>query len=331
MVFLFHCGYGPHHPLQRSLHHGYSGFTVGVSLPSSPSSSGSCACVDVMPGWQGGQHYIPNAWVHPAFSERGYHIVSTAYRFMPECSLEDQIDDLKDSFKWCREHLPSIVGAGTIDIETYVVAGDSAGGTHSTLMGHFLQPRPKVVIDVFGVVDMTDPVYWNVRPDFVPLPYIHPRNEQELDQHLKSRDKSQAVVTSAWRWELEPNLSVDRLRLFWGAPDYTPTDEKDFFRQDAYNYCNRIKHRMRILFRHEECANDEQVKERAKARSSLYLLDEATSYPPTFILHGTGDTAVPVEQSYRFVEKLKEKGIPCGAAYCPGGEHSFENAIEVGC
>ena len=53
------------------------------------------------------------------------------------------------------------------------------------------------------------------------------------------------------------------------------------------------------------------------------------AYPPTFILHGTNDHAVPVEQSYGFEKRLKELGVKVGARYCPGGEHCFENKIEV--
>jgi hypothetical protein len=51
---------------------------------------------------------------------------------------------------------------------------------------------------------------------------------------------------------------------------------------------------------------------------------------PTFILHGTVDTAVPVQQSYAFEKRLKEVGVPVGARYAPGAEHSFENVVEVG-
>ncbi len=53
------------------------------------------------------------------------------------------------------------------------------------------------------------------------------------------------------------------------------------------------------------------------------------TYPPTFILHGTADSAVPVEQSRAFEAKCKQVGIPIDARYCEGGEHCFENKIEV--
>lgn len=94
-----------------------------------------------------GKHVLPNSWVSEAFGSRGYHIISIAYRFIPQCGIDDSISDCIDAFKWCLLHLPTILGSSTIDIPRYVVAGDSAGGTFSTLCGHLFDPKPKAVID----------------------------------------------------------------------------------------------------------------------------------------------------------------------------------------
>ena len=83
------------------------------------------------------------------------------------------------------------------------------------------------------------------------------------------------------------------------------------------------------LFRKETFDSEEAYMENVKSFSSFFLLDGKKTYPPTFFLHGTKDTAVPVTQSYRMAEKLKGMGVPTGEAYCEGGEHSFEQKIEV--
>jgi acetyl esterase/lipase len=272
-----------------------------------------------------------NAWVVPAFQLYGYHVVSVAYRFLPHVSLPEEVGDCKDALVWCFEHLPSILGADTIDTARYVVAGDSAGGTLSTICGHVFEPKPKAVIDVFGVVDITDKYFHTPLPEDQPNPwgeYSQPRDEQELEKLLGDRDPSKAEVICPWDWELEPNMSVEDLRLFWGTPDFTPS-EKDFLRMDMVKHSGKRSNKFSILFRREKLS-DEEFLAKCKEWSSYYMLDERKrEYPPTFFLHGTGDTAVPVEQSSMMAKKLRELGVPVGEAYCEGGQHCFENKIEV--
>ena len=67
--------------------------------------------------------------------------------------------------------------------------------------------------------------------------------------------------------------------------------------------------------------------------SSLYpleLLDNVTDLPTTWILHGTGDTVIPVEGTYNFEKKLKEK-LPQAKAHFTyeSGDHGFDNAPDV--
>jgi acetyl esterase/lipase len=184
------------------------------------------------------------------------------------------------------------------------------------------------VIDVFGVVDMLDPKLNRTPKEPIEQPkYFQPRKEEDMRALMQSRDLSKAQYFSTWPWEMEPMMSLKDLEVFYGVP-YVP-QEKDYLILDGMEYTSGIGNRFEILLRKEECKTDEEWNERRRKASSLSLLDKNKDYPPTFILHGTGDTAVPVEQSYRFEERLKELGIPVGSAYCPGGEHSFEGKMNV--
>jgi len=157
--------------------------------------------------------------------------------------------------------------------------------------------------------------------------FHRPRTEAELDAAVLDRDPRRAEVVFPWDWELEPFMSVEALRTYWGVPDYTP-GEKELLRMDMYKYMGAKKRTFASLFRKDTFKSDEEYQAKLESLSALQLLDKNPSYPPTFILHGTADSAVPVEQSYRFEKKLLEKGVPVGAAYAEGGEHSFENVIE---
>lgn len=124
-------------------------------------------------------------------------------------------------------------------------------------------------------------------------------------------------------------MDPDDLRSFWGIPDWTTAD-KHLFRMDMNNYISLKDTRFEWLYRKDTFGSEDEYVQYQKSVSPYHLLDHTKTYPPTFVLHGTGDSAVPVEQSYKFVDKLKGMGAEVDARYKEGGEHCFENNIEVG-
>jgi acetyl esterase/lipase len=63
-----------------------------------------------------------------------------------------------------------------------------------------------------------------------------------------------------------------------------------------------------------------------KATPMHYL---AKNVPPTLIFHGTIDDTVPVWQSDKLAEKLKELGVPCDYDKFDGWPHTMDLAIDV--
>lgn len=237
-----------------------------------------------------------------------------------------------DAYTWCRSNLPNILGEENIDLDAFLTAGDSAGGTMSTLLPHYMNPRPRVVIDVFGVVDPT----WDkfLTPSSHHEPYLRDRDEGKMEKMVNDKDKGNAEFICPWDWELEPNMSEDDLRLFWGMPDFK-VKEKHYERMDLNKYLAKKGIRFTLLHERDKFEKGEEGEKEflkhLKSQSSYWLLmdNKGKGYPPTFFLHGTGDNAVPVEQSYQMAKALKELGVDIGEKYCPGGEHCFENKIEV--
>lgn len=245
---------------------------------------------------------------------------------MPQASFEEIIEDCQDSLAWCIKELPAILGQDRIDIERYVVGGDSAGGTLSTLAGHLFEPKPKVVIDVFGLIDSLDLPIQRFPPE--PWSLTYDDRETLMDKAKMDRNPANAEVICPWYWEFPGEMDPADLNSFWGMPEFETT-EKHLFRMDLNNYIQTKDERFAILYRKDRFGSEEEYFEYQKSVSPFHLLDKSGSYPPTFVLHGTADTPVPVEQSYKFVEKLKGMGVEADARYKEGGEHCFENKIEV--
>ena len=85
----------------------------------------------------------------------------------------------------------------------------------------------------------------------------------------------------------------------------------------------------------EKFEDEEKLREFSLGLSPLQVLrrrqaeGDDTGYPPTAFLHGTGDTAVPVQQSYDMARMLREMGVPVVEQYEEGEEHVFDHKYTV--
>lgn len=286
-----------------------------------------------------GKHVVPNTWVVPAFRARGYHVVSAAYRFIPHANMRDIVADCSDSLAWCRANLPKLLGSSKLDLDAYVVGGDSAGGTLATLAGHRFTPRPRVVLDVFGVTDPADTGLTIPPPDGTYMaerarwfPLSGKFSEDDVQAALRDRERAHAVTICPWTWEMPPNMDQATLRSFWGTPDFV-LDDSHYLRMDMMCVVNRDRQLFRVLARGETPQDDPKTDAELRSAlaefSALKLLDGAKGYPPTFFMHGEKDQTVPVAQSKAMADKLRGMGVVVGEAYSPDGDHCFDNVIEV--
>ena len=78
-------------------------------------------------GWVGGSH---SEYCYPLFSQflsLGFIVTSMDYRLLPEASLEEQLEDVRDVEIWLRNHLASYFTAWKVAGDDIIVVGASAG------------------------------------------------------------------------------------------------------------------------------------------------------------------------------------------------------------
>ncbi|KAH8694428.1 Alpha/Beta hydrolase protein [Ilyonectria robusta] len=280
--------------------------------------------------YMGGHHFLPLSWLGPGFIQRGYHLVSHNYRLGPQARLDDELDDCLEAVAWCRSNLPDVLGSGLVDVDRYVVCGDSSGGTLTGLMGHHLNPPPKAVIDVYGIVDFLAPdtkkkLFGVPKSDKDLSPWEGEFSAEELDAFLSDREPA--------------NLITDALD--WDEQDLMPDDDLSAYLKTEFRYTKRIRLQaamqlwramqrpprslLRAVFHEDDFTDDDALNKFIESMSPLRLLEAKTLYPPTAFLHGTGDFNVEVEQSYMFAKKLKEMGVPVVECYEPGETHGFDD------
>ncbi|WWC98468.1 hypothetical protein V866_005359 [Kwoniella sp. B9012] len=216
--------------------------------------------------------------------------------------------------------------------------GDSSGGHFATLAGFRLSHTspPKVIISLYGIVNPLDPYFEQESEHEITPDYGTPPNV--LMRMLEDREKSRARIFAPWNWEMPPALTPEQLEADWGYK-YEITDE-DKRTMDLNNHIHKKGIRMNLLFREETFIWKERYVEKVKKWSPIHLTDtlpnpyqtiddrqERKVYPPLCVLHGDEDRTVPFEQSKRFAEGLKKKGVAVKEIYPEGKGHTFDYVI----
>lgn len=261
------------------------------------------------------------------------------YRLLPQVQLKDMVEDVLDAYQWIRANINTVAAPGFVDIDRIAVAGESAGqpspsfklttragGTLVTLLGLLAKPAPKAVLNLYGVVDFTDPPFLHAPNHGAILPYSNRYTESELAAKLASPDPAD-VLSHCPIPPTDPRYG--QLELPRGF-EYT---DRHWLQMDLKAYIYRHGGMVQEVFgfndRPVEGERYAQLVKAAKEFSVLNLLAEATSFPPTYVVHGTEDAQVRVDQSDRFVKALEGKGVPVKYAREEGGIHGNDDAWDV--
>ncbi|KAK3402668.1 Alpha/Beta hydrolase protein [Sordaria brevicollis] len=275
-------------------------------------------------GFLGGHHFVPLPWLVPGFRKRGYHLVSHNYRLAPQAALDHQLADSIEAVEWCRKNLPSILGEGKVDVDRYVLVGESAGGCLVTLMGlHLTSPPPRAIVDIYGLVDFW---YYINMPDCTPKQWKGEFTDEELEQFIGDRELNN-VLTDACCWNEQELFPEEEISKRWAAD--IKYDRRFRMQAEAHQWrsIRSLPGDVLKAFMHSERFPDKaELNKFITSMSSLKVLqeDKQRPYPPTAFLHGTADEPVPVQQSYDLAATLRERGVPVIERYEAGEPHVFD-------
>ena len=275
--------------------------------------------------WTHGDHTLPPPWILKAFTDAGFHFISTSYRFAPPVSLREQMEDCLDAWRWCRDELPGLLEDElSVDPLRWVAMGQSAGANLSMMMGHFAPPdeKPSVIFDGFGQVSFLDP------QSYPEEPYLStPRSDlsaQEVARRAHSRDKSSACSWCPWTIFEQGAEDLTRIRgLSPGTYDIKEA-QRHF---DTYEHIFYAKNLYETVMHKEECRTEKEWRQRLVDYSVSSQVD--STFPPTVILHGEEDEVVNVERTREFASRLRSKGVTVEEHYVPGAKHSCDEGWGV--
>jgi acetyl esterase/lipase len=220
-------------------------------------------------------------------------VISCDYRLMPEANGADILQDVRDFYNWLAtpHNLDQYLPDGvSADVDNILVTGESAGGWLA-LQSSLLPASRKKVSAVISHYPMID--------------MRDPHYTGDYEKHLFTPVAPQ-LPRSILR-DYISNLKGREVVSSAVPPDRVPLVISSL-QQGKFG---------------EIFGED----------SSLYpieVLDSVTDLPPTWILHGTGDTVIPVEGTYKYEKRLREKlpDAKLHVTYRPG-DHGFDNDPSV--
>jgi acetyl esterase/lipase len=225
---------------------------------------------------------------------RGAIIISPDYRLIPEVSGVDILQDVRDFYNWLAtpRNVDSLLPKDvTVDIDNVLVTGESAGGWLS-LQSALLPASRERISAVISHYPMID--------------MRDPHYTGDYEKHIFTPAAPQ-LDRSILRSYLE-NMKKGETITSAVPPD-----------------------RVTIVISALQQGSFGKMLGDDSALYPLEVLDNTAALPPIWILHGTGDTVIPVEGSYKFEKAVKEK-LPetkLHLTYQPG-DHGFDNVESIG-
>jgi acetyl esterase/lipase len=213
--------------------------------------------------------------------QAGHALVSIDYRLAPETQLPEIIQDVEDAFAWIRRDGPRLFHANP---EKIAVAGGSAGGYLTLTSGFRVQPRPTVLLSLWGYGDLVG--------DWYSKPSPHPRHHGV-----------KLTREEAWRQVSGPPISDSRQRKGDGGA--------------FYQYCRQHGEWPQAV------SGWDPLEEPEKFFPYMAVKNVTKDYPPTVLIHGQSDTDVPHEQSAMMAQEFVKHGTPHEFISIPNAEHGL--------
>jgi acetyl esterase/lipase len=227
-------------------------------------------------------------------------LISADYRLAPQVGMHEIMADVRDCIRFIRDPfglardlvLHGIVGPCTVDASRLAVSGSSAGGYLALLAGLYANPKPNVILPIYPITDPLGTFFTTSQPV---------TSKFDLERHVADdtvrpfleRDFSTAVANSA------PNSD----------------------RRHMYSYMLSRANLADLLHFHTK---PDPQHDRSNDTWRIAKQIESRRLPSTYIVHGTADSAVGVEQADEVVGAMLGEGLEVKYERLSGKEHVFD-------
>ncbi|KZS95421.1 alpha/beta-hydrolase [Sistotremastrum niveocremeum HHB9708] len=254
----------------------------------------------------------------------GHFFISANYRLLIPTTAHDMIDDIRDVFKYVSEHLAlDPVGNTKFSVDPFklAVGGESFGGYMARLAGIHVDPKPKALVSMYGMGgDLLSRFYLDGIVTSEKMPFGSPLFDLSNPRFQTIYELSKVETsTKAGFDENHRPLGGDRQGL------YPLTIQRGKY----LDYLTGIKGLSQTLEEEKiwsatEASQLQQVPKVAHNVIPQLLL--SSDFPPIYLIHGTADSVVSIDESEATDKQLRILGVETHFVAYEGGEHGFDNA-----
>lgn len=289
-------------------------------------------------------------WLQTRLSAQGFIFISTDYRLMPPATGHDIVEDIQDVFRFVATSLNSrldeamsneggvdaVPTGGKLSWNPYRVdpgaigvAGSSAGGLCAYLACMHADPKPRVVLSMYGVGgNLYNPHYFT--PKFEPFfrgrelndprqfpSFLYPQSS-ELEPTSDSAVTYHPPTHVTPGYPSNPRMFLGPLYLQLGTylDYYTGMHEPSL---SVYSRSLPVDATSRLEGLHVDSIPEQH-------RRLFPQFGVTSAWPPTCLVHGSSDTAVLVEESRHLHSLLVAANVDVELWEVDGAEHAFDNA-----
>ncbi|KAI0086457.1 alpha/beta-hydrolase [Irpex rosettiformis] len=276
------------------------------------------------------------AWLKDRVISAGFIFLSANYRLIPPSTGHDIVEDIRDLFRFVAEDLTSQLRDSNhpvqIDVNAIAVSGCSAGGLCAYLSVMHVHPRPKAVVALYAMGG-----------NLLTPQYIRPKTEI----FLRGREILDPTTYSDFLYPQSLKLlpTADSALAYHGTNAPIPG-----FPANPRMLLNRLYLQLGTYLDYYTGAHETSLSakllEAAEGGSdnsdSNYSIDNLkplipsshlplfpqfavdSSWPPTFLVHGSADTAVKLDESIHMHRLLTDADVTTVLKVVEGAEHSLD-------
>jgi len=257
-----------------------------------------------------------NKWMIDASLAQGHIFISADYRLLVPASSHDQIADVKALFQYLASPSFSVnlpASLGTLDMNRIAVAGASAGGYIARLAVVHVQPRPRVLLSLFGMGGDFFSDHW-VGQKTEPMRMVGELVPRERLAHLLDQEHPATVCEAPYFWDPDMGKvrdAVGRAKFmvwFWQEGTF-------------HDQVTRIKGLGKTFLPLSPAERRATLPPSAQVLYPEILIDG--NFAPTVFVHGAIDSVVLKEESERTYSQLKELGIETEIHVVDGADHGL--------
>ncbi|KAH9480737.1 putative carboxylesterase M8 [Psilocybe cubensis] len=264
-------------------------------------------------------------WLYRRVISLGYAFLSADHRLLPPATGHEIVQDLKDLFYFLSTTEVSIHPYKfKLDTNKIAVSGSSAGGLCAYLAAMHCSPKPKAIVSMYGMGG-----------NFLTPHYFTPKEKP----FFRGRDLLDPADFSDYLYPFPngplPPLSESHLAYHpqtYRIPGY-PANKRMllsrlYLQLGVYlDYYTGMHQPSLSLSLRQHTVEDTPGRLVAPEHHSLFPQLQMTGenpWPPTMLLHGKLDTAVPVGESRYLKDLLLSANVPVELVEFDEQEHNFD-------